>query len=92
MRQSWSKAQTNSQSVESIMHDEHWMTPNDAGNKQNVVVKRRVACAQFRINICAINMKMDSLNPLGVSTDVQLWQIDHQKQQFVLWAVQQQVH
>jgi hypothetical protein len=30
------------------------MTPNDAGNKQNVVAKRQVACAQFRIYICAV--------------------------------------
>jgi hypothetical protein len=30
------------------------MTPNDAGDKHNVVAKRQVACAQFRINVCAI--------------------------------------
>jgi hypothetical protein len=44
-------------------HNNHWMTPNDAGDKQNVVAKRRVACAQFRINVSAIDVKMDSLNP-----------------------------
>jgi hypothetical protein len=70
-------------------HDEDWTTPNDAGNKQNVVAKR------FRINVCAIDMKMDSLNPqdtnssLGGSTDVRFQQIDHQKKN-VLWAVRQQ--
>jgi hypothetical protein len=60
------------------------MTPNEAGDKQNVVAKRQVACAQFRINVCAIDMKMDSLNlqdakksPLGGVTDVRFRQINH---------------
>jgi hypothetical protein len=59
------------------------MTPNEAGDKQNVVAKRQVACAQFRINVCAIDMKMDSLNlqdaksPLGGVTDVRFGQINH---------------
>jgi hypothetical protein len=63
--------------------DNHQMTPNDAGDKRNVVAKRQVACAQFRINVCAIDVKMDSLNPqdanspLGGSTDVRFRQIAH---------------
>jgi hypothetical protein len=67
------------------------MTRNHAVDKQNVVAKRRVACAQFRINVCAIDMKMNSLNPqaannspLGGSTDVQFRQINHQKKDFAL--------
>jgi hypothetical protein len=76
-------------------HDEHWMTSYDAGDKENVVAKCQVACAQFRINICAINVKMDSLNPqdanspLGGSTDVRFQKINHWKKDFVLWAVWQ---
>jgi hypothetical protein len=30
----------------------------DASDKRNVVAKPRVACAQFRINVRAIDMKM----------------------------------
>jgi hypothetical protein len=76
--------------------DKHWTTPNDAGNEQNVVAKRRVAWAQFRINVCVIDVKMDSLNPqdanspLGGSTDVRFRQVNHWKKDFVLWAVRQQ--
>jgi hypothetical protein len=73
------------------------MTPNDASNKQKLLAKRQVAHVQFRINVCAIDMKMDSLNvqdtksPLGGSTDVRFRQINHQKKHFVLWAVRKKL-